>query len=153
MSLSRAELQASLWGTLQRPFTEVGIANTDTTGNLKEPLDATLYAMGTAYADLTTGTIADGSEFDALKVARYYGLSAIYDAALNRVDVRLTDEDMSRSDTWSQFVKNLKDARDEAKADAAPFLPADGSWGAGSLSLGFIPLGSDTTETWAEWWA
>jgi hypothetical protein len=54
MSMSRAQLAAELWGRLGTQFTEAGITNTDTTGNLKEPVDSTLLALGVSYGDLAT---------------------------------------------------------------------------------------------------
>jgi hypothetical protein len=54
MSMSRAQLAAELWGRLGTQFTEAGITNIETTGNLKEPVDSTLLALGISYSDLAT---------------------------------------------------------------------------------------------------
>jgi hypothetical protein len=152
MGLSRAELAAELWGLLQRQFTEIGIANEDTSGNLKEPIDATLGVFDVAYSDLATGTIADGSERDAINVARYYGYVTVLESALNRVTTSISASapSVSKSSNWSEYIKNLTDAMERSRQIAAAFLPSDGSWGSGSISLGFVPSATELTE-WAEW--
>jgi hypothetical protein len=137
MSLTRAQLAANLWGTLQRQFTEVGIENTDDSGNLKEPVDSTLLALGVDYSDLETAVIADGGEQKALIVARRYGYEAILDAAATWVD--LTIDAPNTSVKRSQFVQNIERALARATADAAPFIDTGASvWGFGSLPIGHI---------------
>lgn len=137
--MTRGELQDALWGDLQRQFVKVGITNTDDAGNLESPLDSTLIALGTSYADRATGTVADGDESTARVLARYYGLSAVYLAALGSVDISVSAPGVSKS--ANQYVKDLEKALDVAKANAAPYLPDDGSWGIGSFSLDFIEPG------------
>jgi hypothetical protein len=144
VGLSRNQLAAELWGVLQRTFAEVGIENSDTSGNLKEPIDATLAVLGVSYADLPTGEVADGSERAAIDVARYYGLQAVYIAATGFVDMQVDAPSIRLSK--SQYVANVKAAMDACKEIASPYLPADGAWGSGSISLGFI---STETEVWA----
>lgn len=140
MSLSRAELAAELWGRLQRPFAEVGITNSDTTGNLKEPLDATLSALGVAYADLGVGVVQYGDELKAITVAVYYGYAAMLDAVSTRVTRSLSaaSPQVSRTDNFTDLTRTLEAAMARAKAAALPYLPAEGSWGYGTISLGFI---------------
>lgn len=120
MGMSRAQLAANLWGLLQRQFTEVGISNEDSTGNLKEPVDFTLLALGTSYADLASGTVDDGDESDALTIARYQGLRTVYDAALAKVDV--TIDAPNTSVKWSQYAAAIEKALNAAKAEALPLM-------------------------------
>lgn len=120
MGMSRAQLAANLWGLLQRQFTEVGIENEDSTGNLKEPVDFTLLALGTSYDDLASGTVDDGSEADALTIARYQGLRTVYDAALAKVDV--TIDAPNTSVKWSQYAAAIEKALTAAKAEALPLM-------------------------------
>lgn len=120
MGMSRAQLAANLWGLLQRQFTEVGIENEDSTGNLKEPIDFTLLALGTSYADLSSGTVDDGDEHDALTIARYQGLRSVYDAALAKVDV--TIDAPNTSVKWSQYAAAIEKALTAAKAEALPLM-------------------------------
>lgn len=118
---------ADLWGMLQRQFAEVGISNEDSTGNLKEPVDATLLALGTAYSDLGTGAVSDGDEHKALTIARYQGLRTVYDAALAKVDV--TIDAPNTSVRWSQYAAAIKAALETAKADALPLMTtAPATW-------------------------
>ena len=152
MSLSRAELATELWGWMQRSFTEVGITNSDTSGNLKEPLDATLQVFDVAYADLSSGSIADGTERRAINVAVYYGYMAVLVAAEQRAttSISVSAPSVSKSVNWSDYVTNITKAMERAKAIAAPDLPSDSTWGSGSLSLEFVPGCSDIEEFAAE---
>jgi hypothetical protein len=122
---------------LQRQFQEVGIENSDESGHLKEPIDSTLMALGVAYGDLESGTIADGDEHKAIAIARYQGLQAIADAAATWVDVTLDAPNTSLK--RSQFVTNIEKALVRAKADAEPFMETvASSWGMGILTLDYI---------------
>lgn len=137
MSMSRAQLAAALWGTLQRQFTEVGIENSDDAGNLKEPLDSTLLALGTAYADLSDGEVDTGDEAAALAIVEYQGLRAAL-RAYNKVDTTIDAPTVTVR--WSQLGDKLrKDVADAAVIVSAALSERNGgSWGVGSLSLGFI---------------
>jgi hypothetical protein len=143
MGLSRAELATELWGWLQRSFVEVGITNSDTSGNLKEPLDATLSVFDVAYSDLMSGAISDGAERRAINVAVYYGYAAILVAAETRVtsSISVSAPSVSKSVNWSDYVQNITKAMERARAIAAPDLPSDATWGSGSMSLGFVSGG------------
>lgn len=133
--MNRAALAAELWGRLQRPFTEVGITNSDTSGNLKEPIDATLLALGTAWDDVATGTVAAGDELKAIALAVYYGWGAIVSAFQDKdIQVDAPNIRISKSNQGNRYEARLA----EAKAAALPWLPDEGSWGFGTISLGFI---------------
>ena len=137
MSMTRGEMQDALWGDLQWGFTEVGITNTDDSGNLKEPLDRALLALGTSYSDLATGEAADGDEYTALAILHYTGLQTIYNAALAKVDV--TIDAPNTSVKWSQFVANIAAALMEAKAEATPLMTTTvSSWVATSVNTGYL---------------
>jgi hypothetical protein len=135
--MSRAQLAANLWGLLQRQFTEVGISNEDSTGNLKEPVDFTLLALDVDFDDLATGSVASADVSKALTVARYYGLRAIYDAALYRVDYQQSvgAPSVSKQENRSQYVRQLEEALKRAKADAEPYLPETGAGAFGFATL------------------
>lgn len=143
MGLSRNQLAAELWGVLQRTFAEVGIENSDTSGNLKEPIDATLAVLGVPYADLPTGEVADGSERAAIDVARYYGLQAVYLAATGFVDIQVDAPTIRLSK--SQYVANVKEALAACYDTASPYLPSTGVWGGGVIT---IPYVTSETEFW-----
>lgn len=134
--MNRAALAAELWGRLQRPFAEVGITNSDTTGNLKEPLDATFLALGVAYGDVATGTVSSGDELKAITVAVYYGYAAIVGAFIDKeIEVDAPNTRVSKGTQGDRYERLLANA----KAAALPYLPDDGgTWGGGVISLGFI---------------
>lgn len=136
MSLSRAQLAAELWGRLQRPFAEVGITNSDTTGNLKEPIDATLLALGTAWGDVATGTVAAGDELKAITVAVYYGWEAAVTAAANLVDGSVGAPQVQESS--SQLIANYTKQQEYAKVAANAYLPDDGTFAIGVIALDII---------------
>ena len=138
MSMSRADLHAFLWGQLQTQFLEVGKTDDDTSGNLKEPLDSTFVALGTSYGDVGTATVSDEDTAKALVLVRFYGLTSIYDAALNRIDEQKSvgAPSVSLSQNKSQFVRQLENALFRAKEQAAPFLPSGAKWIVGELETG-----------------
>lgn len=141
--MNRAALAAELWGRLQRPFAEVGITNSDTTGNLKEPVDSTLSALGVAYGDLATGTVAAGSEAAAIALATYYGYVAVVGAFTDKdVQVDAPTIRISKSNQGNRYETALA----RAKADAAAWLPDDGAaFAVGVISLDFI---EPISEVW-----
>ena len=114
------------------------MANTDTTGNLKEPVDETFVALGVSYDDLATATVAPADQQAAMILSRYYGLLSVYDAALNRVDKQTSvgAPSVSKSENYSQFVRQLENALFRARENAKPFLPSGATWAFGDLSLG-----------------
>jgi hypothetical protein len=139
MSLSRAELAAKLWGRLQRPFTEVGIADADTSGNLMEPLDDTLAALGLE----DDGVVSDDNKTKAIALAVYYGWEAIVRAFIDMDDqVDAPNIHMVNSKQGDRYEKQ----RDLAQLAAAPYLPDGGSFSSGTIHLGFIP---SCTEAWS----
>lgn len=136
--MTRAQLAADLWGMLQRQFVEAGITNDDSTGQLKEPVDSTLLALGIDYSDLAAAEVANTDVSKARILARYYGLSTIYDAVLDRVDEQVDAPSVNLR--RSQMVTQVKAALDNAESAAKPFIPVfnEGSWGFASLSIGYI---------------
>ena len=138
MSMSRADLQAYLWGRLQTLFTEVGMTDDDTAGNLKEPLDETFVALGSSYGDAAIATVSDEDTSKALALVRYYGLTSIYDAALNRIDEQKSvgAPSVSLSQNKSQFVRQLENALFRARENVEAFLPTGTKWIVGELETG-----------------
>lgn len=145
--MNRAALAAELWGRLQRPFAEVGITNSDTSGNLKEPIDATLTALGTAYGDLATGTVESGSEAAAIALAVYYGYVAMLDGIATRVtrSMSAATPNVSRTDNYSELTDTLEAALKRAAVAASPYLPADGTFVTGSIAMDII----EPVECWS----
>lgn len=138
MSMSRAQLMTYLWGKLGDQFTEAGMTNDDTSGNLKEPLDETFVALGFSFTDAATAEVVTGDEPKAMTLARYFGLLAVYDAVMNRVDSQISvgAPSVSKSENRSQFVRQLENALFRAREAAEPFLPTGGTVAFGDLNLG-----------------
>jgi hypothetical protein len=139
--MNRAALVAELWIRLQRVFVVVGITDEDTPGNLKEPVDDTLRALGVAYADLATGEVADSDIDKAIILAEYYGLKTVYKSAIQNVDISVAAPQVSKSK--SQFVANITAALALAKAEAAAWIPGEATWSAGTIDLDFVPDASE----------
>lgn len=136
MSMSRADALAYLVGTLAQWISDAGMLSTDAAGAWKEPIDDALLMTGTAYADLTTATVADADVFGYRKVLRYTGLLRIQDAIGSRVDLQLDGPQMSKS--RSQAVEQLGKIIAKAKEDADAFFVSTGHWDSGTIALDFI---------------
>lgn len=139
--MNRAALVAELWIRLQHVFAVVGMSNEDSPGNMKEPVDDTLRALGVSYADLATGEVASSDVDKAIVLAEYFGLKAVYKSAIESVDISVAAPQVSKSK--SQFVLNVKDALTQARADASPWIPGDVKWLSGSIDLDFMSDESD----------
>ena len=74
-------------GELADVLSLAGLAATDTSGALKEPLDRAFRALGVAEADLAGAAAADGDEERAIAYASYFVLSRAAGALAGRVDV------------------------------------------------------------------
>jgi hypothetical protein len=122
-SLNRATLATLLGTRAGRNLTAVGLTTTDTTGNLKEPLDDTFRALGTPYSDLASATVDDSNINQFLAVGAVYVLRRALDEASGLADVSASTLGASKSQ--SQIVKNLRDRLAEAEAAAAQYGVAD----------------------------
>lgn len=87
MALSRAELRTAVAGELAQALTLAGLATTDTSGALKEPLDRTFRQLGAAETGLAAASVADGSEAKAIAYAVFFTLDRIVAALLSKMDV------------------------------------------------------------------
>lgn len=138
MSMNRVELMGYAWGRLGVLFTEVGMTNDDSSGNMKEPLDDTLMALGSTYEDAASAVVATADERAARALVRYYGLIAIQDSALNYVDESKSTgaPSVSLSRSRSQFVAQIEKSLERAYKDAAQYLPIGGGWIENDLETG-----------------
>jgi hypothetical protein len=82
MVLTRAQAATHIAGTLGSLFTLLGVGTADTAGQLKEPIDEALLAIGVAWGDLATASVADADVPGFLAVLRVRALLRLQFAAV-----------------------------------------------------------------------
>lgn len=118
MALTRAELRTAVAGELAQALTLAGLANTDTSGALKEPLDRVFRQLGVAQANLASASAADGSEAKAIAYAAYFTLDRIVAALLSKMDVT---GDSGAGAKLNQQIENAKTQRAAALSVAITY--------------------------------
>lgn len=108
--MTRADLVAHLDAWHSELLADAELDAADTVGNLKEPIDAALRAMGVTAADLATATPTDEDGFIAQ--GEYHVLRRIVRALSTRFDVGI-DGDSYR---LSQSVAHARALLNEAEA-------------------------------------
>jgi hypothetical protein len=136
--MTRVDAAAYLAGQFSQLLTEAGIGDDDESGELREPIDDAMLAMGVAFSDLTDDTYELSNPFGFRAVLRLKALERIYDAVANRVDISLDGPTMSKA--RSQFLKHLKDRIDAARIAATPYMTAEVEtfWSTGHITLGSL---------------
>lgn len=119
MAISRATATSELAARTGRVLVTVGLTAADTTGNLKEALDDTFRAMGTAYADLATATVDTDDLDQFLAIGAVYVLRRALDEAVGFADVAATT--LGTSKRKSQIVANLRARLADAEAEASVY--------------------------------
>jgi hypothetical protein len=138
--------QATTW--LQREIgpllTEVGIEP----AVLDHAVDDALLLSGVAYGDLGSATVADADTFGFQVILRYTGLRWVYSRSLAKVDVSVSDPNVSKS--RSQFVAHLKDALADARDAAAEYIAEGGAFSVGAIVFGDrpVPPGTEFASIW-----
>jgi hypothetical protein len=128
--LTRTQLATLLGTRAGANLRAVGLLTTDTSSNLKEPLDDTLRALGVPFGSEASATLDDGQVGAFLAVGAVYVLRRALDEASGYADVAATALGTSKSK--SQIVKNLRERLADAEAHAigygiADLVPAMGS--------------------------
>ena len=118
-ALSRATLTTALANRSGRALVGVGLLATDTAGNMKEPLDDTFLALGTAYSGLATATYDDSALPKFLAVGAVYVLRRALEEAVGFADVSATE--LGASKKKSQIVANLETQLARAESAAVPY--------------------------------
>lgn len=126
--MNRADLLAYLQGAYGSLLTKAGLVSGDTPGALKEPLDRVFLQLGTAYADMTVAEVTSGAEAKALAFADYAVLSKVYDAIVDKVDVQISDPNVSKN--FSQMVQQVQQRLDDARNAAEAFGILGSVWAA-----------------------
>ena len=119
MALTRAQATAELAARTGRVLVTVGLLATDTTGNLKEPLDDTFRALGTAYANIASATVDTADLDQFLAIGAVYVLRRALDEAMGYADVAATS--LGTSKRKSQIVANLRARLADAEAEATVY--------------------------------
>jgi hypothetical protein len=119
MALNRDEAAGELANRSGRALTAVGLLTSDTTGNLKEPLDDTFRAFGVAYGDLPDAELDEGDLDRFLAVGAVYVLRRALSEAIGFADVAATA--LGTSKRKSQIVQNLEKRLAEAESHAAQY--------------------------------
>jgi hypothetical protein len=119
MTLSRAEAASELANRAGRHLVAVGLNSSDTTGNLKEPLDDTFRALGVAYGDLIDADVEEGELDQFLAVGTVYVLRQALGASSGFANVAATA--LGTSKQKQQIVQNLEKRLLEAEAHAAQY--------------------------------
>jgi hypothetical protein len=119
MALDRTEAATELANRSGRALVAVGRNTTDTTGNLREPLDDTFRALGVAWGDLATATVEEGDLDRFLAIGAVFVIRRALDEAAGFADVAATA--LGTSKRKSQIVKNLTDQLNRAESYAAQY--------------------------------
>lgn len=148
MTMSRAELAAELWGRLQVPFTDAGIVNADSSGNLKEPVDSALMKLGITYSDLsaTGDVVTDANVPAAIAWAVHFGYAALLRSLAHTgtsVSMSVGAPSVSKTENKGDYIRSLERLRDQAKTEAES-LTTGATWVFGSISTDIIATIEET---------
>ena len=103
--MNRATVAAEVGVRLSAQLADVGLTAADTTGNLKEPIDDALRAMGTAEADLATAAPDDATGF--LAMVRYHTLRRVWELQGDRFNVGLAGKSFSLQQAFANTERLL----------------------------------------------
>lgn len=98
--MNRADAAAIVASRYPTQLADAGMTGADTPGNLKEPLDDALLALGHGYDDLAGGDDRDPMGFVTL--ARYYTLRAVLARVSDRFDLSSAGDSLRLSQTVEQ---------------------------------------------------
>lgn len=112
------------------------MAGTDTTGNLKEPIDRALRSMGVAPADLPIAEPVDDALFEAQ--AEYETLRTIYRRLGDQINLATGGDNFQ----LNQMFANVKALLDEAAGRVAAL---GGTKGGSGIIVGKMDVGFGTT--------
>ncbi len=127
-------------------FSDAGIDYNDPQA-LDQLVDDALLMTGVPAGDLATAIVPDADVLGFRDVLRYTALRSAYDAVVNRVDVQMSDPNVTKN--RSQFVKQLEEAVKRALAAATPYMvEATPGFTTGAIVFGDDLIGS-TAREWA----
>lgn len=132
----RSDVAALIALDLSSVLAAANMVGTDSVGNLKEPIDRALRAMGVASADLLTAEPADDSLYEAQ--AMYETLRTVYRRLGDQINIGTGGDNFQ----LNQMFANVKALLDEAAARVAAL---GGSKGGSGLLVGTMDLGFNST--------
>jgi nucleotide-binding universal stress UspA family protein len=119
-----------------------GVAATDTTGGLKEPIDEALALLGVAWSELATATVTDADAPAALALLRTTTLRRVLTGLNDKTkqDLEIGEVKLKGSQLVAKVERLLADAQAVAARYSTVGEPA--TWAAGGINLDYLELGS-----------
>jgi hypothetical protein len=115
-------------------LTAVGVDLTVPATALSSVIDDALLAFGVAYADLASAEVADADVLGFQAVLRLTGLRFAHDEAISKVDVTISDPNVSKK--WSQLRAGIEASILLAEKEAAPYIAAMPDFETGAITFG-----------------
>lgn len=140
---TRAWARGEAFARLATPLTDAGMANDDSPGNMKEPLDDALFALGYKVEELTAAEPSDAMGFLAL--TKYFALKL---AKVKMAD-RFNISGKAGSYALNQSFKNVGELLKEAEAEVTGIfgvIPMGTADAIQILDLNFLDDGYPWTE-------
>jgi hypothetical protein len=138
--MNRAAAVSYLGPRFNKYLTEVGRTAVDSTGNLKEPIDDALLALGYASAELPTADTSAIWDDDAMRLQLEYRLllQLTRDLAIN-MDVRDDTGGASLSQIRKAAEADLETAKQAVLARFSTLGTVSGEFQFTALDLGIVP--------------
>lgn len=135
--MNRLEVAAAVGARLVTQLADAGMSAADTTGNLKEPIDDALRAMGVAEPELVAAESDDARGF--LAMTRYQTLRVVLERIGDRFNVSTSGDSFSLNQAFSNVEKLLKQAEQDVIGIFGSLYPAGD--GAGIITIDTNTLG------------
>lgn len=130
MSLSRAGAAAIIAAENAELFASLGVGTGDTSGALKEPIDAALRVLGVAESALSSATVPDDDRAGFLAVLTYRALLRLQRAAAGRKQsISGNGVSINYGDLSSRINALLADALTQMAIYGRGITMASGSFG------------------------
>jgi hypothetical protein len=114
----------------------LGVGTADTSGEMKEPIDAALRLLGVAEANLPAATVSDADVAAFLAALRWTVLRRLRNAAAARVTVSAPALGVSK--VASDYARHLDGLVEQARQEVVRWGIASAAMASGSLGLDFI---------------
>ena len=135
--MNRSEVAVAVGSRLVTQLGDAAMSAADTSGNLKEPIDDALRAMGYAEADLAAAEPEDARGFIAM--TRYHALRAVWERIGDRFNVSTSGDSFALNQAFGNVEKLLKAAEADVVAIFGTLSPA--GEGGGIITIDVNTLG------------